>query len=149
MQLTEFKVSLKKKSSKKIDHEKVSGSEDAARVIRKIMDADTIEYAEEAVLMLLNRANEFIGFVKLGMGGTSGKVIDPKMVFTIALQINAHGIILAHNHPSGNKKPSQGDRELTNKIKQGGELLDLRLLDHLIISGPEDGFFSFCDEGLL
>jgi len=145
MQLTEFKVTLKKKSSKQIDHEKVSGSEDAARVVRKIMDADTIEYAEEAVLLLLNKSNEFIGFVKLGMGGTSGKVIDPKMVFTIALQSNAHGIILAHNHPSGSKKPSVADRQLTNRLKDGAQLLDLRLLDHLIISGRKDEYYSFAE----
>jgi len=147
MQVTEFKISLKKKGRKQIDREKVAGSEDAARVFRKVMDSDTIEYAEEAVLLLLNRSNEFIGFVKLGMGGTGGKVIDPKMIFTIALQSNAHGLILSHNHPSGSKKPSVQDRELTNRLKQGAELLDLRFLDHIIISGARDEYYSFADNG--
>jgi len=145
MYLTEFKVSIKKKGAKKIDRTKVTESEDAAAVCRKIFDSDTIEYNEEVVLILLNRANEFIGFSKIGMGGTSGAVIDPKMVFTIALQSNAHGIILAHNHPSGNKKPSKADREITERLRSGAELLDLRLLDHLIISGTDDQYYSFAD----
>jgi DNA repair protein RadC len=145
MYLTEFKISLKKKGSKLIDRTRVNESADAAAVCRKIFDADTIEYNEEVVLILLNRANEFIGFSKIGMGGTSGVVIDPKMVFTIALQSNAHGIILAHNHPSGNKKPSKADRETTERLRSGAELLDLRLLDHLIISGTSDEYYSFAD----
>lgn len=147
MYLAEFKVSLKKKGSKLIDRTKVTESEDAATVCRKIFDSDTIEYNEEVVLILLNRANEFIGFSKIGMGGTSGAVIDPKMVFTIALQANAHGIILAHNHPSGNKKPSKADRQITERLRSGAELLDLRLLDHLIISGTSDDYYSFADMG--
>jgi len=147
MQLTEFKVTIKKKGSQKIDREKVSQSEDAARVCKKVMDADTIEYTEEVVLLLFNRAMEFIGFSKIGMGGTTGAVMDPKIIFTTALQANAHSIMIAHNHPSGNAKPSEADERLTHKLSKAGELLDIRLVDHLILSGADENYYSFADAG--
>jgi DNA repair protein RadC len=84
----------------------------------------------------------------VSQGGLAGTVVDPKVVFAAALKARASSLILAHNHPSGNLKPSQADTDLTNKIKQGGELLDIAILDHLILS-PEGGYFSFADEGLM
>jgi DNA repair protein RadC len=149
MQLTEFKISVKKKSSKRIDRTRVKESEDAARVCRDIMDSDSIEYQEEVVLLLLNRQNQFIGFSKIGLGGTSGAVIDPKVVFTFALTSNAQKLIISHNHPSGNIKPSDEDKRLTEQLRKGGELLDLHLLDHIIVGGSDDRYYSFADEGYL
>jgi DNA repair protein RadC len=80
-------------------------------------------------------------------GGVAGTVADPKLIFGVALKANACSVILVHNHPSDNLKPSNADKMLTEKIKQGGKLLDISVLDHLIIS-PE-GYYSFADEGLI
>jgi DNA repair protein RadC len=77
----------------------------------------------------------------------SGTVADPRMILRIALEEKAVSIILCHNHPSGNLKPSQPDRELTKKIKEAARLFDINLLDHIIVS--QDGYFSFADEGLI
>jgi len=76
----------------------------------------------------LSRSNNILGYAQISAGGTSGTVCDPKIVFQYALKLNASGIILAHNHPSGNLKPSQSDLELTEKIQKGGKLLDITLL---------------------
>ena len=98
--------------------------------------------------MLLNRANRVLGLASLFKGGGSGTVIDQRIIFQYSLKANAHSIILAHNHPSGNLKPSEADITITNKVKQSAGLLDINLLDHLIIS-PDRCFYSFADEGLL
>ena len=77
----------------------------------------------------------------------SGEVADPKVIFAAAIKSAASSIILAHNHPSGNLRPSSADISLTRKIKAGGELLDIAVSDHLIIS--REGYYSFADEGLM
>ena len=97
--------------------------------------------------MLLNRANKVLGIYPVSKGGVSGTLVDPKLIFSVALKCNASSIILAHNHPSGNLFPSENDKELTQKLKSAGNFLDIKVLDHLIIT-PE-GYFSFADEGLL
>ena len=94
---------------------------------------------------LPNRANNVLGSFLVGIGGISGVVVDPKLVFQAALKANASGIILAHNHPSGNRTPSQADIDLTKKVKAAGNFLEIALLDHLIIL-PE-GYYSLADEG--
>ncbi|MBL4585589.1 MAG: JAB domain-containing protein, partial [Flavobacteriales bacterium] len=86
------------------------------------------------------------GKENISKGGVSGTVVDPKVVFKLAVQYPASGIVLAHNHPSGNLKPSQADIELTKKLKQAGKALDIPVLDHLIIGEGE--YFSFADEGV-
>ncbi|MCB9187188.1 MAG: DNA repair protein RadC [Flavobacteriales bacterium] len=101
---------------------------------------------EEFWVIFLNRANAVIGKQNVSKGGVSGTVVDPKVVFKMAVQFPASGIILAHNHPSGNLKPSQADHELTRKLKEAGKALDIPVLDHLII-GDRD-YFSFVDEGV-
>ena len=80
-------------------------------------------------------------------GGISGTVADPKVIFQVALKANASSVILCHNHPSGNTKPSDNDIQLTKKLKKAGEFLELNVLDHLIIT--PDSYFSFADESLL
>ncbi|MEL6837348.1 MAG: DNA repair protein RadC [Bacteroidota bacterium] len=100
---------------------------------------------EECWMLCLNRANYLIQRVCISSGGRAGTVVDAKLVFGRALELKASSIILAHNHPSTNLQPSQADKELTKKLYQAGQQLDLPLLDHLIIT--EQGYFSFADEG--
>lgn len=99
---------------------------------------------EEFWVIFLNRANQVIGKQNVSKGGVSGTVVDPKVVFKMAVQFPASAIILAHNHPSGNLKPSQADHQLTRKLKDAGRSLDIPVLDHLIIGDRE--YFSFVDE---
>lgn len=102
---------------------------------------------ETFYILLLNRANKIIRPVQISEGGMSGTVADPKKIFKIALQNNATSIILCHNHPSGNVKPSDADIRLTKKLKNAGEMLDIPVLDHIIIG--EERYFSFADENEL
>ena len=88
-----------------------------------------------------------MGIVDISSGGVTGTVADPKIIFVAALKANACSIIMSHNHPSGNVKPSKADEELTLKIKHAGQLLDIRLFDHIIVTS--EGYFSFADEGLM
>ena len=123
---------------------KIKSSSDAYQVFLE-MWSDKIEFVEEFNLLLLNRANHVIGFVNLSKGGVSGTVVDAKLVFATALKANASGIIIGHNHPSGNTKASKADLALTQKLKKGAAFLDLNLLDHLIIT-PHT-YTSLADEG--
>lgn len=102
---------------------------------------------EEFWILLLNRANKITSKQLISKGGQAGTVADPKIIFNTALQNHASSVILAHNHPSGNLKPSQADIDLTRKLKSAGTFLDIPVLDHLIIT--DTGFFSFTDEGML
>jgi len=95
----------------------------------------------------LNNAGKVMKFDMLSQGGLTGTVADPRIIIKRALEENAVSIILGHNHPSGNLRPSRADEEFTHKIKKGAEYLDIKLLDHVIVS--EEGYFSFADKGLL
>lgn len=100
---------------------------------------------EEFWVIFLNKANVVIKPERMSFGGVSGTVADPKLIFKRALEEVASAIILAHNHPSGNLKPSQADIHITQKMKEGGKYLDISVLDHLIFTN--DGYYSFADEG--
>lgn len=102
---------------------------------------------EEFWVLLLSRSNEVIGSEQISSGGVSGTVVDPKVVFKKALDKFASGIILVHNHPSGNLKPSGADLKITEKIKEAGNLLEINVLDHIIVANRN--YFSFADEGIL
>ncbi len=102
---------------------------------------------EEFWLLSLNRANQVLHSTQLSIGGMSGTVVDPKIVFKKALDYGAAAIIMAHNHPSGSLKPSKNDLDITEKIISSGKTLELPLLDHLIITNH--GYYSFADEGLI
>jgi DNA repair protein RadC len=102
---------------------------------------------EEFWVLFLNRSNKIIDQYKLSQGGLSGTVIDIRLIMKKALEILASSIIVCHNHPSGNRNPSENDRAITTKLKIAGEQLEIRLLDHLIIA--DNSYFSFADEGLL
>jgi DNA repair protein RadC len=102
---------------------------------------------EEFWVILLNRASNVISKQRVSSGGVSGVMVDAKLVFRPALEVLASSIVLVHNHPSGNLKPSQQDIDLTRKLKRAGESLDITVFDHLIVSAG--GFFSFADEGMM
>ena len=122
----------------------VRGSRDSYQVIGpKIADLNH----EEFWVLLLNNANAVMHTLRIGQGGISATIVDPKLVFREALQHYATGIILAHNHPSGSLRPSAQDKRITARLVEVGKLLDIRVLDHLIIS--QQGYFSFADEGEL
>ncbi|MCZ4319478.1 DNA repair protein RadC [Aequorivita viscosa] len=102
---------------------------------------------EEFWILYLNNSNKIIKSAQLSKGGITGTVVDVRLAFKEALQLGAVGIILAHNHPSGTLKPSQADIHLTKKLKTAGDSLDIKVLDHLIIT--EKAYFSFADENML
>ena len=99
---------------------------------------------EEFWILLLNRANQVIGREQLSLGGIDGTVVDARMIFRKAIEGQATSIILIHNHPSGSIRPSQADIDVTKKLKAAGEILNIRVLDHLIIGGKS--YYSFADE---
>lgn len=102
---------------------------------------------EEFWILLLNRANRVIKKHQISQGGVAGTVADPKIIFKVAVEELASGIILAHNHPSGNLTASQADIDLTRKLREAGKLLEIQVLDHVIVAGQK--YFSFADEGML
>jgi len=102
---------------------------------------------EEFWLVLLNRANKVIRTQNISQGGVSGTIADPKIIFNHALNLLASGIILVHNHPSGNTKPSEADKRLTRQLVEAGKLLEIAVLDHIIFT--DNNYFSFADENLL
>lgn len=102
---------------------------------------------EEFKVLMLNRNNLVTRIETISVGGVAGTVVDPKIIFKRALDYQASSIILSHNHPSGNLKPSVQDKNITQQLVQAGKLLDIKVLDHIIVSSA--GYFSFLDEGLL
>lgn len=125
------------------EKEKIGSSKDVFEYFHHLADLRN----EEFWVMYLNRANKIISAQRISQGGITGTVADTRIIFKNALDHLACGVILCHNHPSGNLSPSEEDKSLTKKIKQAGQLLDINTLDHLIIS--DTGYFSFADEGLL
>lgn len=123
---------------------KITSSKDAYELIRSdLMDLPH----EEFWIILTNRAQRVIKKLQISSGGVAGTVADPKLIFKVALEELASGILLVHNHPSGNLTASQADITLTNRMKESGKLLEIQILDHLIVAGKR--YFSFADEGLL
>lgn len=102
---------------------------------------------EEFWVLLMNRANRVIKKKRVSEGGVSGTVADPKIIFKLALEEMASGVIVAHNHPSGNLTASQSDIDLTKKLKEAGRVMEIQLLDHIIVAGNK--YMSFTDEGML
>ena len=98
-------------------------------------------------VIFLNQANKILHYEIVSEGGITGTVADPRIILKKALEYNAVNIIVSHNHPSGNLSPSKADKELTQKLKQAAQLLELKVIDHIIISN--EGYYSFADEGIL
>jgi len=144
--VSEIKVSYQPKF-KACERPKVKSSKDAYNILFNNWDQGRIEMSEQFYILLLNRANRVIGITGISSGGFSGSMVDPKLIFGIALKSCASGIILCHNHPSSNLKPSQSDLTLTRRLVEAGKILDLQVLDHIILT--KWGYFSFGDEGLM
>lgn len=142
----EFTIKLDSKV-KASERKQIKSSKDTYEVFKEVFDADTIDWTETMIILALSTANKVLGFYKISSGGTTGTICDPKIIFQFALLSNANNIIIAHNHPSGNLNPSNADKLLTEKIKDAGRLLDIKLLDHLIVTS--EGYYSFSDEGLI
>ena len=126
------------------NRQKIQGSKDVYDVMGPLL-ADLPH--EEFWVLFLNRSNKILGKERISKGGVAGTVVDAKMIFRPALLCLASSIILCHNHPSGNLRPSQADIDITRKLKQAGESMDISVLDHIIIS--DQGYYSFADEGSL
>lgn len=122
---------------------KISNSQQAYQILRQSWDDNRINLFEEFKIMLLNRANKVLGISTISKGGVHGTVVDPKVVFGIALKAMACGMVIAHNHPSGNLKPSPQDRSLTSKLIKAGKILDIDVLDHIIMT--DESYHSFAD----
>ena len=122
----------------------VKDSRDIANYLQILLK----DYKQEVfAVVFLNRSNKINHFEIVSEGGITGTVADPRIILKKALEENATSIILCHNHPSGNLKPSRADEELTQKIKEAARYLDIRVMDHVIVS--EEGYFSFADEGYM
>lgn len=142
--LSALELGRRRKGAELVEKPKVTSSGEAFELIRPdLMDLPH----EEFWLLMLNRANRLIRKQRVSHGGVGGTVADPKVIFKSAVAELATGIIVAHNHPSGNLTASQADIDLTRKLKEAARLLDMNLLDHLIVSGER--YYSFADEGLL
>ncbi len=126
------------------DVHQIKCSKDVADIFQPLL-SDLVH--EEFWVLFLNRSNRVIDRMKLSQGGISGTVTDVRIIMKKAVEYLASGIIVCHNHPSGNLNPSESDAKITQKIKEAGNLLDIQLLDHIIIS--ENDYYSFADNGLI
>lgn len=139
-----LELGRRKKELEVMEKTKIGSSKDAFDQLQgEFMDLAH----EEFWVLLVNRAHRVIRKKRISEGGVSGTVADPKIIFKLALEELASGVIVAHNHPSGNMTASQSDIDLTRKLKEAGKFLEIQLLDHLICCGQK--YFSFADQGML
>ncbi len=144
--MSEIKAVYRSRTKPK-DRTQILAATSAADYLREIWNKDTLELKEDFVMVCLNTAHQALGWVKVSSGGFSSTNVDPKVVFSLALQVGASALIFAHNHPSGLVEPSTEDRQLTEKLVKGARLLHIKVLDHLILG--KDTVFSFAEHGLL
>lgn len=144
-QVAEITVTYSRKI-KPSDMPKISSSNDAFQILRRYWK-DDIDYIERFYILLLNNANRVMGICNISHGGITGTVADARVIFAIALKTGATSLILAHNHPSGNLKPSEADINITSKLKNAGNCLEIPVLDHVIIG--DEKYYSFADDGSL
>ena len=135
-----------KYTKSEIQKTKITTSESASNIIRQFY-FDDINIYESFFILLLNRANNTTGFAKISQGGTAGTCVDIKIIAKYAVESLSSAVIICHNHPSGNKQPSDADLNITRKIKDALLLLDIKLIDDIIIT--ENDFYSFADNGNL
>lgn len=120
---------------------------DVVDFFRTYWELDKLELREQFKVIYLNRANRILGICDHSTGGIDGALVEIRHLFATGLKLNATCLILAHNHPSGNLRPSENDLRLTEKLKNAGELLNIRVVDHIILTTEE--YLSFSSEGLL
>jgi DNA repair protein RadC len=142
--LNELSITYNKKL---FSNTSINNSNTTERLIREIYEqtSSEIELKEYFFIILLNRANEVIGYHKLSEGGICATLVDIRIAFATALKSLAVGMIMVHNHPSGNLKPSEQDLKLTRDFKAAGELLEVKVFDHIILTS--NSYYSFIDEG--
>jgi DNA repair protein RadC len=144
--LPQFEISLKYKG-KKSELKNITCPQDAADVCRECFDSNKIDWVEEFIVIALNQANKVLGFYKISSGGISGTVADTRVIFQFALLSSATGLILCHNHPSGNLNPSEADKRLTEKIVNASKFFDIKIFDHIIIT--DESYYSFLENNNL
>tara|TARA_R110000765_G_scaffold9911_3_gene30865 strand:+ start:54872 stop:55321 length:450 start_codon:yes stop_codon:yes gene_type:complete len=147
LQANEIKVSYQGKIQAKY-WRKINSSEDAAQLLSSHWDQDTIALHESFKVVLLNNGNKVKGIYEVSKGGITGTLVDLRILFAVILKTVSVGIILCHNHPSGNLNTSEADRKLTKKIQDAAKLFDIQVLDHIILA-PDGGYYSFADNGVL
>ena len=125
----------------------IQGTKDAVAYLRAIWNKDRLELAEEFLMICLNGAHQTLGWVKVASGGFNATLVDPRVIFSIALQTASSAIIVSHNHPSGGLLASTDDIEMTRRICQAGKLLKIKVLDHIILT--RESHYSFADDGKL
>jgi len=126
----------------------ITNSKEVAQLLFNNWDADTIGLHETFMIVLLNRSNKVKGIYPLSHGGITGTLVDMRILFAIVLETLSVGIVLAHNHPSGQLLASEMDKQLTQKIQRAAQLFDVKVLDHIILA-PEGTYYSFADNGLM
>lgn len=139
-----LELGRRRREAEALKKDKISSSKEAALIFQPSL-SDLSH--EEFWILLLDRANQVITKTNLSKGGLAGTVVDPKIIFKLAIERYASGIVLCHNHPSGNNKPSEADIKLTKNLKQAGDFLEIKIIDHIIIAG--NLYYSFADEGIL
>lgn len=125
----------------------IKDSKSAADLFRQIWDVDSLPITESVIAIFLNRNNNTIGWFKVSQGGLTSSIIDVRLILATALQCLASGIIMAHNHPSGNTQPSEADIKMTKKVKESAEIMDIQVLDHVVLT--EESYYSFADNGII
>lgn len=136
-----------KSKVKASERPRIESSYSAFEVALKAWDENKIELLEQFKVLMLSNNNRVLGVLEISSGGITGTVVDLRLIFAALLKAKATAFILVHNHPSGKLQPSDADRQITQKIKQASQILDIALLDHLIIT-PES-YYSFADQGVL
>ena len=126
---------------------KITQSKDSYKAFLESWNMNSIEIQEEFKIILINNANRVLAISTISRGGMAGTIVDIRLIFATAIKLCASGIIVAHNHPSGELKPSEIDIRTTKKLVDAGLLLDIKVLDHLIIS--KRGYYSFGDQGMI
>ncbi|KAB8154300.1 DNA repair protein [Kordia sp. TARA_039_SRF] len=140
-------IQLHYTKQKNIELEKISSSRHVYECVRKFFPLDQINHREHMYALYLNNSNKITGYYLISIGGITGTLVDIRVVLQAALLSNSVAMILVHNHPSGTLKPSAADKAITKKVSNACDLLDIKLLDHLIIT--EDSYMSFADESLI
>ncbi|MCC8145748.1 MAG: JAB domain-containing protein [Bacteroidales bacterium] len=144
--VSEVKLSYKSKL-KASERPKVTHSESVYKLLLNCFESDTIEFREYFKVLLLNRSNQVLGVFNVSEGGISETVVDIRLIMQSAILSNASGIILCHNHPSGNLTASRPDEIITNNIKKACDIMGISLLDHIIVTS--ESYYSFADNGKL
>lgn len=131
----------------KSEGENITSSASTFHVLKQLFNPQTICLQEECVIIYLNQASKILGVQKLSKGGINSTTVDIRIILATALKSLATGFIIAHNHPSGKLEPSSADIRVTEKLYEASKLMDIKLVDHIIVT-PYTGYFSFVDEGI-